>query len=371
MIAQGLAFLVGAGVVYGTLLSAVRTMVVPRSIPVLLTRIVFQGVYQLFRLRMWRAKSYETRDGIMTLFAPISLLMLPVTWLMLVLLGYMGMFWAVGVQPWRTAFLVSGSSLLTLGFAPVETLPQSVLAFTEAIIGLILTALLISYLPTMYAAFSRRETAVAMLEVRAGSPPSAVELIKRSYRLTELAHLTPLWVSWEVWFVEVEESHTSLSALCFFRSPQPDRSWITAAGTILDAAALMSSTVDVPYDMQAALCLRAGYIALQRISDNFDIPYPRKPAPTDPISISRDEFDDACEELVKQGVPVKADREQAWRDYAGWRVNYDTPLLALAALTMAPFAPWSSDRSLRQVRPRTNFLKFKRHLAPALEEIGA
>jgi hypothetical protein len=263
-----------------------------------------------------------------------------------VLVGYMGMFWAIGVRPWQAAFVVSGSSLLTLGFAPVNNVPQTILAFSEATLGLILVALLIAYLPTMYSAFSRREAAVAMLEVRAGSPPSAVEMILRFSRIHGLNRLAEQWVIWETWFTEIEESHTSLAALVFFRSPQPDRSWITAAGAVLDAAALTASTLDLPRDPQAELCIRAGYLALRRIADFFDIPYPPAPQPDDPISISREEFEAAYEQLAQQDVPLKPDRDRAWRDFAGWRVNYDTVLLALAGLTMAPYAPWSSDRSL-------------------------
>jgi len=93
--------------------------------------------------------------------------------------------------------------------------------------------------------------------------------------------------------------------------------------------------------------VRAGYLALRAIGDFYGVPYDPDPAPTDPISIARDEFEDAYAELASAGVPLRPDREQAWRDFAGWRVNYDTVLLALAALTVAPYAPWSSDRSLR------------------------
>src|SRR5581483_8524682 len=128
----------------------------------------------------------------------------------------------------------------------------------------------------------------------------------------------------------------------FFRSPQPDRSWITAAGAVLDAAALARSTLDIERDPQADLCIRAGYLCLRRICDFFRIEYNQNPNADDPISISRSEFDQVYEELAFVGVPVKPDRDQAWRDYSGWRINYDTPLLALAALTMAPYAPWSS-----------------------------
>jgi hypothetical protein len=341
-----LGFVIGLAVVAGTLYSAIETFVLPRSANDPLTRAVFLSIRRLFELRTKRARSYQERDRIMAFYAPITLLMLPPVWLVLVLLGYTGMFWSIGVPSWHAAFAASGSSLLTLGFAPLDDLPQQMLAFSEATIGLGLVALLIAYLPTMYAAFSRREAAVTMLEVRAGSPPSAVEMIQRFHRIHGLDQLHEQWAAWEMWFGDIEESHTSLAALVFFRSPQPEHSWITAAGAVLDTASLVNSALDVPQDPQADLCIRAGYLALRRIADFFRIPYNANPKPDDPISISRQEFDAVCDELGKVGIPLKPDRDQAWRDYAGWRVNYDTVLLALAGLTMAPYAPWSSDRSL-------------------------
>jgi hypothetical protein len=207
---------------------------------------------------------------------------------------------------------------------------------------------LISILPTMYAAFSRREQAVNMLEVRAGSPPSAIELSERFNRLKRFDELHPCWEQWEQWCVELEETHTSLSAI--FRSPQPEHSWITAAGAVLDSGAMAAAVVDIPRDAQIDLMIRAGYIALRHIADFFRIPYDPNPKPTDPISIAQQEFEAAYDRLASVGVPLKPDREQAWRDFSGWRVNYDTVLLALANLTLAPYAPWSSDRSMRARR---------------------
>ena len=184
--------------------------------------------------------------------------------------------------------------------------------------------------------------------MRAGTPPSAIQLFKRYHRIHGLEKLDSLWITWEAWFADLEESHTSLGVLAFFRSPQPHRSWITAAGAILDAASLATSSIDIPRDPQADVCIRAGFLALRHIADFFRIPYDPNPSPTDPISISREEFEAACDELANAGVPLKLDRDQAWRDFAGWRVNYDTVLLALATLTMAPEAPWSSDRAMKQ-----------------------
>jgi hypothetical protein len=121
---------------------------------------------------------------------------------------------------------------------------------------------------------------------------------------------------------------------------------------VLDAAALCCAVVDAPDDPGAQLCIRAGYLALRRIADFFGLEYNHDPHfPADAISISRDEFDEACSRLAEAGVPLKPDRDQAWQDYGGWRVNYDAPLLYLARLTMAPYAPWVSDRSLPRRRP--------------------
>jgi len=219
-----------------------------------------------------------------------------------------------------------------------------VLIFTEATIGLGLIALLIAYLPTMYTSFSKREAMVTMLEVRAGSPPSAVTMIERFNRIHNLEYLHDLWVAWEIWFTELEESHTTFIPLVFFRSSRPDLSWITAAGTVLDTAALVNSTVDIPREPRADLCIRAGYLALRSIADFFEVAYNPHPSPDDPVSITRQEFDEVYDRLAGQGIPLKPDRTQAWRDFCGWRVNYDAVLLSLASLLMAPYAPWSSDR---------------------------
>lgn len=183
--------------------------------------------------------------------------------------------------------------------------------------------------------------------MRAGTPPSAIQLFKRYHRIHGLEKLDSLWITWEAWFVDLEESHTSLGVLAFFRSPQSHRSWITTASAILDAASLATSTIDIPQDPEADVCIRAGFLALRHSADFFRIPYDPNPSPTDPISISKEECEAACDELANAGVPLKLNRDQAWRDFAGWCVNYDTVMLALATLTMAPEAPWSSDRAIK------------------------
>jgi hypothetical protein len=338
-------FVFGAFLVAGTLSAAVRAVVVPRGTPVLLTRIVFSAIRKLFDLWGKRARSYEDRDRAMALYAPLSLLSLAFVWLALVLAGYTAMFWAIGVNPVRDAFRLSGSSMLTLGVAAFPDLPTTVLGFSEAALGLSLLALLITYLPSVYATFSRREQMVALLEVRAGSPPSAVELIERYALIGWVDQLHELWSQWETWFVDIEESHTSLPALVFFRSPQPDRSWVTAAGTVLDTGAFVASSFP-SHHPDAEVCVRSGSLALRRIADYFAIPYDPAPRRGDPISVSREEYEAMHARLSRAGVSLRPVTEETWLDFAGWRVNYDTVLLSLASLTMAPYAPWSSDRSI-------------------------
>ena len=188
---------------------------------------------------------------------------------------------------------------------------------------------------------------MAYLNTRAGTPPSAVDLLRRAHLIDRLHDLDDLWDRYHLWFAELEETHTSQPLLNFFRSPSADRSWVTASGAILDAASLINSTIDAGWHPMAGLCVRSGFTALRSIADFFGMEYPPDPQPGDPITISRDEWEDARAQLAAAGVPLVADVDQAWLDFTGWRVNYDVVLVTLAGLMQAPYAPWSSDRSVR------------------------
>jgi hypothetical protein len=340
-----LAVAAGVAIVAATLGSAIKTVILPRASASSITRWVFLTMRRIYLVLAPRGLAYERRDRRLATYAPVSLTVTLAVWLILVFVGYLLIFVGVDDQAWRAAFTLSGSSLFTLGFSHPVGLPATALAFSEAAIGLFLLALLITYLPAIYSAYSRREVGVTSLEVRAGSPPSAREMIWRHWMLERLGELGAVWQEWERWFVDVEETHSSLPSLVFFRSPQPDQNWVTAAGAVLDGAALTLSSVDIPKDVQAEFCLRAGYLCLRRIAGFFRVPFDPDPAPDAPISVAREEWEAVVDELEREGVPVKADRDQAWRDFAGWRVNYDTVLLALANIVSAPPATWSSDRS--------------------------
>ena len=335
------------GLVALTLRSVVRTLVLPRSANDLVVSALFRLLRRLFQAGMHFADTYRERDQLLAYFAPVGLLLLVPTWLCVILIAFAGLFWATGMETIYEALTLSGSSLFTLGFKMHDTPLHMLFSFIEAALGMMIVALLIGYLPTMYAAFSLREAAVNQLDVRAGTPPTVSELVRRAHQIGKLGDMNQFWREWELLFTQIAESHTTLPALVYFRSPLGDRSWVTAAGSVLDAAAFMRSTVAVRRDPQADLCIRAGYLALRQIADYYGLSYDADPQyPANPVSIDRSEFDAVYAELLTADVPLVSDRDQAWLDFAGWRVNYDRVLLALCALTAAPYAPWSSDRSL-------------------------
>ncbi len=343
-------FIAGALVVLMVLSGAIRTVVVPRAEQVVVSRVLFWVMREIFELVARSRRDWRAHDRVLARYAPVTLMLMPLLWAFGVAAGFAMMFWAVGVGGWEESFLLSGSSLTTLGIRSSGSVVAATLANVEGLLGLGLVALLISFLPTMYSRFSQREALISSLHVMAepapsrdrpdGTAPDPETMIIRVNRIGRFESLNETWVEWEEFFRDLEEAHTTFAALNFFRSIQPNRSWVVSAGVALDSAALIQSTVDVPSSPQAQLMLRSGYTALRRIADYFFIAYEPFPEPTDPISFERVRFDALCDRLADAGVPLVADRDRAWRDFAGWRVNYDTVLHALLHLTSAPPASW-------------------------------
>ena len=161
-------------------------------------------------------------------------------------------------------------------------------------------------------------------------------MLERAHLAGYLHEMDRVWESWMTWFTELSETHTSLAVLSFFRSPNPHRSWITASGAVLDAASLRMAVLNIQFTPAGGLCIRSGYLALREIAAFFGFDFDDDPRPDDPISISREEFDEVYERLGASGVPVRPDRDRAWRDFRGWRVNYDGVLIALGRLRHGP-----------------------------------
>lgn len=341
VIVETIAFIAGVLISVVTLWSAVLTVVVPRAERAHLTRIHFLLIRKIFDAVARVAPL--NRDTIMGRYAPVALILLPFMWSLHIIVGFALMYWALGTRGFDAALVLSGSSLTTLGFRSADDMATLLLAIVEAGLGLIVAALMISYLPTLYGAFMQREHMVAHLEIRAGRPPRPGVMIPRLYVIGRLTEHDDLWTNWEDWFINIEETHTTHPSLVFFQSAYEERSWLSTAGSALDAASLVLSSVDLPMQSSAAIMVRAGFLSLNQIATNFGYEINDSPQPGDPIKISRAEYDVLMDGLAAAGVPLKPDRDQAWKDFAGWRVNYDQALCALCDLVGAPPPVWSME----------------------------
>jgi hypothetical protein len=319
--------------------AAIRTFLLPRVATVRLSRYTGRGIANVFRLIAGR-KSYPTKDEILSIYPSIVLLAYQVVWLTLSLAAFGCIYVAAGVSTFSHAFALSGSSIIGLGI--VATRHGSILVpqYIEAGIGLVLLALLIAFIPTLYQSFQRREYAVSRLTVRAGIPATPWGVLEIAASVDSYQRLDELWREWEGWFIDVGETHTTLIILNYYRSPNPDQTWIGCAASVLDAAALFQAAVAAEPSPTAGLCIRAGWLSLRRIADYFKVTYPTDFRQEIPISISRDEFEIVLDRLALAGVPILADREVAWRDFAGWRVNYDAIIESFYTLFTCPRTDW-------------------------------
>ena len=331
--------IVGGCAVVWALLEAIRAFVIPRGIQ-LRSRVVFYWVFRLLRwvVRVRGAVEREAVDEIMVYGAPIAVLGLPLLWLITTLLGFAGIFWAIDGGSFGDAVIVSGSSLFTLGFDRPDGVGGAIAAFACATIGLGLLALVITYLPTLNAAFSRRESVVAMLDTRAGSPPNAITLIERHHVFAGIETLDAMWPQWEQWIVDVGETHYTHPMLVFFRSSEPDHSWVTAIATLLEAANFRLSAIDAPGAGNAAAWMfyRAGLGAVQRLRAFFTY----RVSDRDVAPVDRGAFERVIAHFEEVGVSVSVDRELAWERFCRRRAEYEPVLDALARLVDAPAGLW-------------------------------
>lgn len=314
--------------------SAVRTMVIPRPERVWITMAAFNLARRFARWLASRTTSADRRHHILGAFAPIVLISLPAIWSVSVIISFSAIFWALLGGSWFTAIELSGSSLTTLGFTLAPTFLTRLIAIAEALIGLALVALVISFLPTFYSTFSDREIAVGKITVRAGEPPTTAEFLIRLHQLGRLEHMGERWADWEEWFVKLGETHTSFPALIYFRSDRPERSWLAAAETALDSAVFVTATRLVPSTGQAETMIRSGYLALRTIADFYQVGsgnggLTRSGGNRTDISIKRESFNSLWERIEAGGIKLSVDQDQAWKDFIGWRMNYEDALMGL------------------------------------------
>src|SRR5579864_3323210 len=241
----------GLFILLATLWEAFETIILPRRVtrPFRLVRIFYRITWKFCaKVNGW-ISSKKVRDALLSYYGPLSLLGLFATWAILLVLAFAMLHWAAGsainapgeMPTFRTDFYLSGTTFFTLGLGDVT--PRTTLAkaitVTEGGTGFGFLGLMISYLPTLYGAFSERELNISLLDARAGSPPTAAELLRRHAQFADNEVLTPYLRDWEIWAAQLMESHLSYPVLCYFRSQHDNQSWLAAFAAVLDVSALL------------------------------------------------------------------------------------------------------------------------------------
>lgn len=326
---------------------AIRTFMVPSGAPPLINRLIFRFTQAIFSAISSLIRSESRRHGVLSLYAPISLLAVLAAILGLIGLGYMVAFYGAGIRPPIRAFLYSASALSTLGFeSPGNNVWVIVLSAAEALTVATIVALLIGYLPNIYSSYQQREQAVSSLDNLTGTPPDGVKVIDAYVKSFGPARLGALWQEWMGWFEDLGSAGSTLSGELYLRSSRWDRSWISAAGAILDAAALADAAIDLATDPAADHLVRNGSRALLQVLEPLRLQCPTDAAwPQTPINVTQDEFEQAYDHFQQSGLPMKPDKAAAWKAFAQHRVQYECALMTLIRLKKPPRgARWTTDR---------------------------
>ena len=356
------AFIAGIICCVGVALDAFQTIILPRrpSGQLQITRLFFVSTWKPWIAITSRIRNAKAREQLYSVYGPLSLILLLLLWALLLILGFALFFFSMG-SPFADSILgpgantwsrfgsdlyVSGTTLGTLGLGDV--LPRSPLArmlvISEAGVGLGLVGLVIGYLPVLYQAFSRREVSVALLDARAGSPPTAAELLRRHSFEGGEAALEALLAEWERWSAEILESHISYPILCYYRSQHDNQSWLSALVAILDTCALRISVIEGTPSRQAQLTFVMARHALIDLGHVFHIRQ-RKGGQREPgfDRLPAADFDRLCVVLGDLNLRLCGDPAAAKR-LNTIRALYEPHALALAEYLRMPLPVWAAER---------------------------
>ena len=332
------------------LLDAFETVVLPRRV-----RRSFR-ISSWFYRRTWipwreiaqRIPGQSRRENFLGYFGPLSLIFLLALWAAGLIFGFAflqygaGEHFRYGGEPITFGLLVyhSGETFFTLGYGDV--IPSSgvarALAVTEAGLGFGFLAVVIGYLPTIYSSFSRREIEISLLDARAGSPPSATELLARFGNCPQQDILDQIFKDWERWAAEVLESHISYPALSFFRSQHNNQSWLGALTTILDGSALVLAGVDGLRKEQAKITFAMARHAMVDLAQVVDASY----NPTFPDRLPPEELNRLRETLAGRAVKLN-DGVEFERKLNYLRSQYEPYAAGIALNLSITLPPWIHD----------------------------
>jgi hypothetical protein len=344
--------------VVGVLLLAVilwdafETIILPRRVTrrIRLTRAFYRYTAAPWLLVARRMKPGRRREGFLSVFGPLSILALFGVWAGGLILAFAMVQWAgasilegrAGLESFRAQLYFSGTSFFTLGLGDVapHTPLARVITVLEAGTGFGFLAIVISYLPVLYGAFSRREMNISLLDARAGSPPTAAELLRRHARRQNLESLAEYLRAWETWAAELMESHLSYPVLCYFRSQHNNQSWLSALATILDTCALFIAYTEGTLRWQAELTFAISRHALVDLAQISGIP----PRPDSAERFDATTLAEMRRILGSCGAPLCKAREgeQTLREL---RRMYEPFLSGFSDRLLMPLPAWSSAKA--------------------------
>jgi hypothetical protein len=334
-----------------TLWDVFQTVVVPRPTPgrFRLARYVVRGSWELLR-RFARRRSTGTRDQLFGLFGPACAVLLLATWIVGLVFGYGLVLYAIRdqIEPvpnsFGTTVYFAATSLLTLGFGEFVAVGGAarVVVLVAAATGLGVVALVVTFLFSIYGSYQSRELEVIRLQATAGAPPSAVALLEAFARLEFVERLPAFFVVWQRWAAEVLDSHVAYPVLTYFRSSHDNLSWISALGTVLDAACLILTTIRGVPRGDAELLRRVGSHLVEDISNlGFRSGLP--------VSLDREAFDLAYARLGVVGYQLEP-VEEAWPRFEAARSQYDQRLESMANYWEVAASSWIGEKEeLRSV----------------------
>ena len=272
----------GVLLIAGVLWDVFEAIVLPRRVTrrIRLTRLFYRSTWSPWWAIAHIIRKKKRRETFLGIYGPLSLLVLLTVWAASVIFGFALLHCAIGskIGPVNNAgslltdLYYSGTTFFTLGLGDVTPLSAAARALTviEASIGFGMLALVIGYLPVLCQAFSRREVNISMLDARAGTPPTAVELLRRHQEARSMPNLDHWLRDWEMWAADLMESHLSYPVLCFFRSQHDNQSWLAALSTVLDVCSLVMVGIDGVPKWQAQLTFKMARHALVDISQIFN-----------------------------------------------------------------------------------------------------
>jgi hypothetical protein len=355
MAMEALAAVLGVLLVVSVTWDLFETIVVPRPTPgrFRIGRYVIRSSWGVFR-RLGRKRGGETRDTILGLFAPAGTLVLLTVWLAVMIAGYGLILFGLRDQltprpgDLGTAIYFAASSVLTLGFGDVlATGPVArAVVIVAAGTGLGVVALVVTFLFSLYGSYQRREVQVVTLQAAAGAPPSAVTLLETYAQLGLDRRLPDFFAEWERWAAEVLDTHVAYPLLGFFRSSHDNLSWISALGTVLDAASLILTTTKGVESGEAELFRRVGSHLVEDITNlGFRAGVGARSSSSAGTGMDRAAFDEACRRLAAAGYEL-VPGDAAWPAFEASRATYAVRLDAMAEYWATPTNSWLEPAGL-------------------------